>query len=195
VRAINPGFTYTGNDLTISFTDQSNGAVQWFWDFGDGTISTSQNPTHTYAMSGTVEVCMIAYNLCTSDTICQSVIVQCPTFIADFTFEASNYTVSFSDESDNTAMHWSWDFGDGQTSALQSPIHVYAQEGEYNVCLISSDDCSSDTMCQIVTVIISSAGVVNGSGDSFTVFPNPLSGNGIVSFTIAEASRIQVRPF
>lgn len=42
-------FTYTDNNNTFTFTDGSSGATSWLWDFGDGTSSTLQNPTHTYA--------------------------------------------------------------------------------------------------------------------------------------------------
>ncbi len=35
-------------DTPITFTDQSAGATSWFWDFGDGQTSSSQNPTHSY---------------------------------------------------------------------------------------------------------------------------------------------------
>jgi PKD repeat protein len=39
--------------LEVSFTDSSTGApTSWLWDFGDGTISTEQNPTHTYQTAG-----------------------------------------------------------------------------------------------------------------------------------------------
>jgi PKD repeat protein len=38
--------------LTVEFTDESDGAVSWLWDFGDGTTSTEQNPTHTYTHAG-----------------------------------------------------------------------------------------------------------------------------------------------
>jgi len=45
----------------VSFTDQSfssdpNGVSSWLWDFGDGTTSTSQNPTHTYTSAGSYTV-------------------------------------------------------------------------------------------------------------------------------------------
>jgi gliding motility-associated-like protein len=33
----------------IQFTDNTPGATNWFWDFGDGNTSTMQNPTHTYS--------------------------------------------------------------------------------------------------------------------------------------------------
>lgn len=39
--------------LTVSFTDKSTGDIDtWQWDFGDGTTSTEQNPTHSYATAG-----------------------------------------------------------------------------------------------------------------------------------------------
>jgi PKD repeat protein len=43
--------------LTVSFTDQSTGSItSWEWDFGDGSSSTAQNPSHTYFDSGTYTV-------------------------------------------------------------------------------------------------------------------------------------------
>jgi PKD repeat protein len=39
--------------LTITFMDQSTGSpTSWSWNFGDQTISTVQNPIHTYATEG-----------------------------------------------------------------------------------------------------------------------------------------------
>ena len=39
--------------LTVNFTDQSKGQItSWSWDFGDGSTSTEQNPSHTYTDSG-----------------------------------------------------------------------------------------------------------------------------------------------
>ena len=53
-------FTYTANDLAVTFTDQSSDAdgsvVAWSWDFGDGSTSSAQNPAHTYAADGTYAV-------------------------------------------------------------------------------------------------------------------------------------------
>jgi PKD repeat protein len=42
--------------LTVTFTDQTGGAISWVWSFGDGTTSTLQNPVHTYTAPGTYPV-------------------------------------------------------------------------------------------------------------------------------------------
>ncbi len=56
-------FSYTAEnmyvDTTITFTDSStdDGTISsWLWDFGDGTTSTEQNPTHSYSEAATYTV-------------------------------------------------------------------------------------------------------------------------------------------
>ncbi|MBC7862845.1 MAG: PKD domain-containing protein [Bacteroidia bacterium] len=74
---------YSG-PLTYNFTDASTGFItSWQWDFGDGNTSTQQFPTHTYAASGTYNVCLITTTLCgTADTICQSLSACAPATIS-----------------------------------------------------------------------------------------------------------------
>lgn len=53
---------YFGINEPISFSDQSTGSpVQWFWDFGDGGISSLQNPSHPYAAPGVYIITFLAY--------------------------------------------------------------------------------------------------------------------------------------
>ncbi|MCB0564095.1 MAG: PKD domain-containing protein, partial [Phaeodactylibacter sp.] len=40
----------------VSFTEESEGAISWLWDFGDGTIGTERNPTHVYSDTGQYQV-------------------------------------------------------------------------------------------------------------------------------------------
>lgn len=55
---------------SIEFIDQStNFPFSWSWDFGDGNISNSQNPSHTYASTGNYNVSLVATNNFGSDTI------------------------------------------------------------------------------------------------------------------------------
>jgi hypothetical protein len=47
---------------------------------------------------------------------------------------------------------WSWDFGDGNTSNVQNPVHSYAVADTYNVCLITPHLCGIGTTCSTVIV-------------------------------------------
>ena len=54
--------------LSVQFTDNSsNIPTSWFWDFGDGTNSTLQNPAHTYSATGTYNVNLNASNFAGSN--------------------------------------------------------------------------------------------------------------------------------
>ncbi len=60
------GFASSSNGLTTVFTNTSTGASSYMWDFGDGNTSNQQNPTYTYACSGTYVVVLTATNACGS---------------------------------------------------------------------------------------------------------------------------------
>lgn len=66
----------------FSFYDQSNGYPDnWFWEFGDGSFSTEQHPTHEYTEPGLYEVCLNSWNssfLNCNDTRCK--LVQTPNY-------------------------------------------------------------------------------------------------------------------
>lgn len=145
INNIQAGFT---SDTTvicegqaINFTDTSFGGPNlWTWDFGDGGTSNQQNPSYTYNTAGTYTVSLIASNGVCGDTLVQTNYIQvdpAPTanFQADTTTACSvPLTVNFTDLSTN-ATAWAWDFGDGNTSNLQNPSHVYTAPGTYTVSL------------------------------------------------------------
>lgn len=74
-------FTYTQTDATFNFTSTSTDATSWKWFFGDTDFfpfisgDTTENPTHTYATTGTFTVYLIVSNECGSDTISQTVTI------------------------------------------------------------------------------------------------------------------------
>ncbi len=69
-------FQYESESLDVDFEDYSAGVpLQWRWDFGDGDTSELQHPQHTYAISGTYNVCLTASNIYGSDTQCQELMV------------------------------------------------------------------------------------------------------------------------
>ncbi|AKB36450.1 hypothetical protein MSSAC_1860 [Methanosarcina siciliae C2J] len=48
--------------LSVQFTDSSENATGWNWDFGDGAVSNEQNPAHTYLSPGNYTACLIVNN-------------------------------------------------------------------------------------------------------------------------------------
>lgn len=150
--AISSGFTYSSNFATVNFTNQSQGGTTYSWNFGDGGTSTQLSPSHTYSTFGTYNVCLISTNTCGSDTFCMPITISCPTPASNFTFIRNGFSVAFTDGTGGSPNSWSWNFGDGGTSTLQNPNHTYANAGTYNVCLISTNPCGSDTFCQSLIV-------------------------------------------
>ncbi len=149
--ALVAGFSFATSSTVASFTDTSLSAQSWLWDFGDGNTSVSKSPVHIYSAYNTYTVCLVVYNICSADTICQQVIISCSQIQAGFYFSDSLKTVIFTDSSFG-GISWVWDFGDGTTDSIANPTHVYSAFGSYLVCLIANSSCTSDTLCQLLTV-------------------------------------------
>ncbi len=141
--------------LTVNFTDQSSGDItDWSWDFGDGTTSTLQNPSHDYANPGSYTVSLTVTGPGGSDTNTKNnyITVEDPAVTADFSGTPTSgdapLDVAFTDNSTG-ASSWSWDFGDGATSTAQNPTHTYTVAGVYTVTLTASNSCGTDTQTKV----------------------------------------------
>ena len=66
------GFDKSIENGMYQFTDTSQNATSWYWDFGDGYFSTVQNPKHAYFVDDTVQVCLTVTGGCGTDTFCQT---------------------------------------------------------------------------------------------------------------------------
>jgi PKD repeat protein len=79
--------------LTVQFTDTTVGYVSnWSWDFGDGTYSTAQNPTHAYNSAGEYEVKLTVSNYGGSDTEIKQNFITVSEPIPTYTFNSSVIT-------------------------------------------------------------------------------------------------------
>lgn len=82
-------YTYELNasNQSIVFTNKSNGhnVIKWSWDFGDGTISHSSNPSHIYMASGTYIACLTIK----TDDSCESVF--CDTIVVGLPLDTNSY--------------------------------------------------------------------------------------------------------
>lgn len=182
---LNPQFAWTPvvpapND-TVTFTDQSGGAPSsWLWQFGDGTSSTQQNPTKKYGTAGTYAVTLTVYRNDASAQTTRTITVanstggtQLP--VAAFETPGSaaiGNPLVFTDRSTGAPSAWQWSFGDGGTSTLQHPTHVYGAPGDYTVTLVAWNAAGSGQLSKQVTVsamvpyrgLISAAAQTNGLG-------------------------------
>ncbi|MCB9230361.1 MAG: PKD domain-containing protein [Bacteroidia bacterium] len=166
----NFGQSLSGTTLTL--TDSSSGGTSMVWDFGDGNTSTSTNPTHTYTTNGTFTPCLTVWNDCGDSAVsCGNSVTICIAPTASFTWSAQTGFVTFTQTS-TLGTSSAWDFGDGSTSTQTDPTHVYTVAGTYNVCLIASSSCGSDTVCDSVNVILLDI-PGNLSGTQTNWMPNP----------------------
>ncbi|MFZ4401037.1 MAG: PKD domain-containing protein, partial [Bacteroidales bacterium] len=152
------------NDATY-FTDlsESHGSAInfWHWEFGDGDTAFFQHPNHSYLNPQIYNAQLIVVNtMGCSDTISQSVKIDSLPF-ANFIYQDTCYNSPTHFYSTSTAQSgilasYSWDFGDGITSNLPNPIHIFNAPGSYYVKLtvtnfIAADSnyCSDDTIILI----------------------------------------------
>jgi serine protease len=155
--------------LAVTFTDAStNTPTSWAWTFGDGGTSTAQNPAHTYAVAGTFTVVLTATNAYGSDSetkIGYITVTNPPTdppvaaFSGTPTSGTVPLTVTFTDASTNTPTSWSWDFGDGGTSTVQHPSHIYATAGTFTVTLTATNAYGSDSEIKTGYITVTAAPV------------------------------------
>jgi len=160
VAAFNAPTVCAGSPM--SFTDQSTistGSITtWAWDFGDGGSNATQNPTHTYSGAGanfTVTLTVTSAQGC-SNTVTQQVTTNdAPVVAFSAVVGCATDPVVFTDQStltDGTITDWNWNFGDGNTSTLQNPTHLYSAVSNYTVTLtVTSNNGCSNTLTQQVS--------------------------------------------
>jgi PKD repeat protein len=89
-------FTYSGGNCTapcsVNFTNFSSNATSFLWEFGDGVVSTFDNPTHTYTYGGTFAVKLTADGYGSSSSITKYVEIENPDLYTDVTFNNPVFT-------------------------------------------------------------------------------------------------------
>ncbi len=215
----------------VSWPDSSGGhyfyefssgtGLSYYWDFGDGNSSTLANPYHAYASPGTYTVCLTVWNSSCADTLCQTITVSsggsstpCDADFIWFPDSSSNTVYLWNLGSGPSGLSYYWDFGDGNTSTSAYPMHTYASNGTYTVCLTVTGTTAlggtcSDTYCDSIWVPLKASGftinVVAPGGPTAIeerptltnglVFPNPVNEAAQIKFssTYSVSATIAVR--
>ena len=158
-----PIVDFTVNPLCFgeatNFTDQTvvpagGSVIDWDWTFGDGNGDNVQNPVHTYASSNTytIDLTVESNNGCIAGASQTLDIFPLPVASITVDNECFYDALNFQNSSSGNATIFEWDFGDGNTSALENPSHQYNSAGIYQVELIvNTVDGCADTVTQNVT--------------------------------------------
>jgi PKD repeat protein/subtilisin family serine protease len=191
--------------LEVTFTDASlNGVTEWHWDFGDGAQDTLQNPVHTYVAPGSFDVRLIVSAAGGIDTLIVpgAVVVSAPVaaaFTVSDTLGVVPLAVTFTDASTGSPTSWHWDFGDAGTDTVASPVHTYLTAGFFDVTLIVSNSCSSDTLVMAALVHATDP---SGVDDSMPVafglgrnYPNPFNPSTTIVFNLEKPGRTRLEIF
>lgn len=142
------------------FNNTSAGGLTFLWNFGDGTTSTVDNPTHLYASTGNYTVTLYAFD----STSCNKIDSTSST-ISVMGLPVAAFTASPVPPQENTptqftnlsvgAVTYLWNFGDGDSSTEVNPRHLFLATGTYNVCLTATNSAGcKDSICMPVSALI-----------------------------------------
>ncbi|MFQ6064779.1 MAG: PKD domain-containing protein [Candidatus Bathyarchaeia archaeon] len=156
---------YTGEIIAFSASDSydpDGNITSYFWDFGDGTDATGVNVSHAYADDGFYTVTLFVTDDdggTASKTAVKAVMNRPP--LASFTEnpttvltgEIIHFNASDSYDPDGNITSYFWDFGDATDATGVNVSHAYADDGNYTVTLVVTDDdgrTASKTAVRIV---------------------------------------------
>jgi len=146
IDEISPISTFTAGSVCIGqpmqFTSSStSGATSWLWDFGDGTQSDEENPTHLFATAGSHEVSLMLSGGCADDSVTTSVIVNALpdaafTYMPEIPVTGRSVTYTYT----GTAVEqYEWNLGNGEMSTNAQPSATYDTDGPQLISLTVTD--------------------------------------------------------
>ena len=162
-------------NTVFQFTCGGQNISGWSWNFGDGSIASSQNPSHQYSNPGSYPVTLIASSIygCTDTVTAANPVTIGTSLVPSFTASDSGGCAPFSLQFDCTvpnAVTWNWDFGDGNTSSMDLVNHTYTQPGQYTITLTvtTSNGCNGTVSMPAIIAVdgppVTNFAVVQDSG-------------------------------
>ncbi|QZE14283.1 PKD domain-containing protein [Halosquirtibacter laminarini] len=147
VASFTPSVTEGCGPLKVKFTNTSKNGATYYWDFGDGSHSTQENPEHTFHEENFYNVKLTVRNEEGTKSEAEKTIHVFPVPVAFFTVQPTRVEIPgqkaiFSNLSVNNFENY-WEFGDGTTTTEVDPEHEYLVQGVHDVKLrvVSEDGC------------------------------------------------------
>lgn len=133
-----------GDIRTYRFFVEDGDGISYSWDFGDGNFSNDISPVHTFLGPGIYRVTVHIISSCyTVSIVSKDIEISgpgTPDFSATPIAGCAPHGVQFSEQSTLIPKKRMWEFGDGTTSELRNPFHVYDRPGSYSVSVIYEFD-------------------------------------------------------
>ncbi len=146
------------DSMTVHFTNLSSPGVSYLWDFGDGTTSTLENPSHFYENGfWSVKLTVTTAEGCVNSYLAQDLIHIIPTPYASYTtdpiihgveyFYLSDATITFNTEVPFYSNGLWWDFGNGDSASTWLTTYTWPEPGDYLITLTVFNEfgCHADT--------------------------------------------------
>lgn len=135
-----------------SFIPSRFGSILWVFEGGFPEESIELNPSVVYDEAGVYSVKLFVFSASGIDSlVLNSAITIRPQPTAKFTMTQDRNRVQFNNTS-QFAESFFWDFGDGNTSTMKSPAHVYTTSGKFNVMLLSVNSCDTARLVSEITI-------------------------------------------
>ena len=169
--------------------------IEWQWEFGNGTFGAGMADTVEYD-AGDYEVMLtVTTDSGAVKTFTDSLTVWpassgfTATPATGCDYDKYQFVVAFKRTAvGDTA--WFWDFGDGDTSNLQNPYHVYSDPGRYSVSLVARGACGADSDFVSMPNLITMYDLLDHAG--FTAVVTPETDSAVVEFTDTTTTIIPV---
>lgn len=145
----------------------SGGTPSYNYTLNGGSLQS--NGDYTNLSDGVYTIEIMDVNGCTFSEDFEVTAAQMQP-VADFTWTSSGTAVLFTNNS-SFGDTYLWEFGDDSTSTEENPVHVYAEDGSYDVTLTVTNECGETTITRIVNTIFT--GIEEAEEVSFNLFPNP----------------------
>jgi PKD repeat protein len=197
---INASYTYSidaNNMVHFTNTSTSNQNIDSvFWNFGDGSYSMENNPTHQFT-PGYHAICLSVQSFVSGamcyDVFCDTIYISTPpppcNLSANFSIQGNGNSFTFTNLSNAAdSMMTFWNFGDSSFAYGNVVNHTYNQPGTFSVCMTISqaNNCMADTCINIEW------GAPRISNARIYSYPNPATDNSTINVTLLKASTIEV---